>query len=59
MDYRGEPESLDLIRTLLVAGADPDRENHSGTSPRDMVQQCHANVPPNPEAWDLQPHLGW
>jgi hypothetical protein len=61
MDYRGEPELRDVIDTLLAAGADPDKANNSGNSPRKMVLLRNDNTiktGKNPE-WDLQPHLRW
>ncbi len=61
MNFRGDDELRNVISELVKGGADPDKENNSGNSPRKMVLRRHDNIPKTkqPTEWDLQPYLNW
>lgn len=61
MNFRGDEELRKVIDELVLSGANPDKENNSGNSPRKMVLRRHENIPKTkqPIEWDLQPHLNW
>ena len=59
-DYGGQKDTLKIIHLLLEKGADLDKPNNFGKTPRDIIKRVNVmieNYPSLYKTWDLSEHI--